>query len=259
MPKIKKGEEVTKEFMFTIQFAVIENAIDASQHDFIISEDDKWVTIKATAIIGNRMMNGYYIPYSELKKSVNAWNGTFHDISHLGTSYPDTVPPFRRENLEYVVGYQSDTKADDATKELNMTVKISKQSKKYPEWRSFIDICKAAHKIPNVSVSLNAKAKEMRASDLCDEDKGECGLDSSNDKKSIICLCDIEPKALTTCLKGACDEKRGCGLAQHNETQVDQTCDCGNETCVSGANDKNDEDAKKLASVKEQIKKLKEE
>jgi len=249
--------EETKEFTFTFQLVEIPKdcQLDKSElKEFASKETENWVTIRATAIVGDRMMNGFYVPYDELKKSLSQWDGTLHDISHLGTSYPDNAPPFKRENLDYIIGYQNNVSANDETKEVSMDVNIYKKSLKYESWKSFIDISNAAKRTPNVSVSMVAKPKAIKASELN-------YAESYGFKKDdmVLCLCDIQPRALTTCIKGACDDKKGCGLSNH--TVVEDKCECGKESSpVAGGNSEMSlDDAKKLAELKEQIRKLKEE
>ena len=252
--KLEDSEQV--EFTFALQLQKNETKSDGiSIRNFAISESNDWITLRATAIIGDRFMNGLYIPYDELKKSLSSWNGTVHDISHLGTSYPDTTFPYKRENLDYVIGYQSNVQANDATKEITMDVNIYKKSYKYASWKSFMEINEAAGRIPNVSVAVTGKPVVANASDF--------GL-STNEK--ILYLSNIMPRALTTCIQGVCDDKKGCGLSNNAVVEDNKTsCGCNDDKCVNepsigGADEKmSDEDAKKLAELKKQIKKLKEE
>jgi len=222
-PKGEWGMTAYQEFTFTIDFEFIPQE---SQLQIITSdntqtkEDAKWVHMKAIAIIGDRMMKEYYVPYSELKKSVDKWNNTYHDFSHLGTSYPNNVYPYSRENIEYVIGYQNNAKADDLTKQLTMDVHINKEHPKYPYWKSFIDTCKAAGRTPNVSVSLLGKPVNMKASEC------NCSETQNMNKDSIVqCITDIQPKALTTCMKGVCSDEKGCGLCQNHTQKEDHTLD----------------------------------
>jgi len=262
MPEIN-GEQVEITFTFQLQLIDKVRVLNTETNQNKITETDDWITIRATAVIGNRMMNGYFMPYAELKKSVESWNGTLHDFSHLGTSYPDTVSPFKRENLDYIIGYQDNASADDLTKEITMDVNIYKKSVKYQAWKSFMEISKKAKIIPNVSVAITATPKAMGVGQLTKEDMMDYGFKGD---ENIIALTDIIPKALTTCIKGACDDKRGCGLANNNSV-IEQTCEnCKNCSCenekpsVGGADEKmSDEDAKKLAELKKQINILKEE
>jgi hypothetical protein len=266
----KKGTNYIEEqkdfnFTFNLQLSEPEQTLNSTSKT-TMSETDKWIKVGATAIVGDRMMNGYFIPYNELKKSLNAWNGTLHDVSHLGTAYPDSQFPYKRENIEYVVGYQKNAQANDETKEITMDVYINKKSPKYDIWKSFIDISKESGRTPNVSVSISAKPKEIKATELNYYDKLEYG---AKENEMILCLTEIIPKALTTCIKGACDDKRGCGLST-NHTEIEHTdeinsrclncknCKCG--ASVDGVDEKmSKEDSEKLSELKKQIKKLKEE
>lgn len=265
----EKGTQYTgksMEFNFTFQLQILDNnqVLNTETKTNTIKETDEWVTLRATAIVGNRMMNGYFMSYSELKKSLDLWNGTLHDISHLGTSYPDNAPPFKRENIDYIIGYQSNAEANDKTKEITMDVNVYKKSEKYNSWKSFIEINKKANKIPNVSVSISATPKIVNVGQLEQTDKEDYSLFKGDE--TVISLCDIIPKALTTCIKGACDDKKGCGLANNNSV-IEQTCEsckncsCGNDkTSVGVATEKmGDADTKKLAELKQRIKQLKEE
>jgi len=209
---IKKGTNYS-EYTFTAELHVIENSANLqpveNTSDGKLREDENWIHMRATAVIGDRMMNGVYVPYNELKKSVNLWNGTYHDLSHLGTSYPGGF--MSRENLEYVVGYQDNSHANDQTKEITMDVHVNKNSPKYSAWKSFIDINKAAGKIPNVSMSVQAKSKMIRASD--------CEASALAQDEMVPSLMSIIPVALTTCLKGVCSDAKGCGLCTHSEEE----------------------------------------
>ena len=266
----EKGTQYTddsREFTFSFQFEILDKDVQLDKSDakdFALRETEDWITIRATAIIGDRMMQGFFVPYKNLKKSLEQWNSTYHDYSHLGTSSPDTKFPFTRENLDYIIGFQNNAEANDKTKEITMDVNIYKKSKNYDSWKSFMAISKAANRIPNVSVSMNAKPALIKAIDAVDNIE-EFGFKKDD---MILCLSDIMPKALTTCIKGVCDDKKGCGLACSNnmiENSEEQCknckeCKCKNVTSVSGADEKiNPEDAKKLADLNERIRKLKEE
>lgn len=264
----EKGTQYTgkqMEFNFTFQLQILDNnqVLNTETKTNAIKETDDWVTLRATAVVGNRMMNGYFMSYSELKKSLDQWNGTLHDISHLGTSYPDNAPPFKRENIDYIIGYQSNAEANDKTKEITMDVNVYKHSEKYKSWKSFIDINKKANKTPNVSVSISATPKAMSVSQLDQTNVADYGFKGD---ETVISLCDIIPKALTTCIKGACDDKKGCGLANNNSV-IEQTCEnckncnCGNDKPSVGVADEkmSEADTKKLAELKQRIKQLKEE
>ena len=222
-----------------------------------IKPKEGWTTFKAVAVVGDRMMKNVYVPYESLKKTISLWNGTYHDLNHMGTSYPDTTYPFKRQNIDYIVGYQNNAVANDQTKEISMDVNINKNSPKYESWKSFIDINKEANKIPNVSMSIVARSKRVRAKDL-NFDAESYGF---KDDDMIDYLYDIYPKALTTCIEGECNSTKGCGLAINHECK-DGKCEnkCNEKVSVNGVDEKCDcKDVEKLAYCKKRINKLKEE
>jgi cation transport regulator ChaB len=220
-----------------------------------IIENEKWIKLRAVAVIGDRMMKNRFVPYDELKKTVLEWNKTYHDINHMGTSYPDTNFPFKRQNIEYIIGYQKNAESNDKTKVVSMDVIVNKQSPKYTAWKSFVDINKESGMIPNVSMSVVARAKRVKAKDL-NFDAKSYGFD---DNDVIECLYDIHPKALTTCLEGDCNSEKGCGIATKYEKE---TCNCKDNDCKDDKTNSvavSDEDAKYLLSLVEKTKKLKDE
>jgi len=261
--KTEKVEEMgeLKEYTFECslhEFAVYATLKTEKDTTSIEMPKEGWTTFKAVAVIGDRMMKNVYVPYESLKQTIDLWNGTYHDLNHMGTSYPDTVYPFKRQNIDYIVGYQNNAFANDQTKEISMNVNINKNSPKYASWKSFVDINKEANKIPNVSMSIMARSKRIKAKDL-NFDASSYGF---KDDDMIDCLYDIYPKALTTCIEGECNSTKGCGLAVNNECDDCKCKDgkCKVETPVSGADEKCDsKDAEKLAYLKNRINKLKEE
>ena len=226
-------------------------------------EDKDWIKVRAVAVVGDRMMRNAFVPYETLKKSLNLWNGTLHDINHMGTSYPDTNYPFKRQNIEYIIGYQDNAEANDTTKEISMDVNVSKNSPKYAAWKSFCDINAKAGKMPNVSMSISAKFKRMKVRDMQMSEIEYAHIAGFDDDDIVEYLIEIYPKALTTCIQGVCNDKSGCGIAQKIESEED--CDCkGNCDIPDSKNEKtndgvvSDEDAKYLNSLKSKTQKLRE-
>jgi hypothetical protein len=258
--KESQADSELKEYTFECQLTELtlekkpEGTIEIpkDQIENAVNQDDGWVRVHATAVIGDRMMKNAYVPYEELKRTIALWNGTYHDINHMGTSYPDTTYPYKRQNIDYIVGYQDKANADDTTKRISMVVNINKKSPKYQSWQSFADINKQSGRIPNVSMSVMARAKKVKAKDL-NFDATSYGFGPED---YVDCLYDIQPKALTTCIQGECNGEKGCGLAMENN----QGCNCG-DTCETKVTDgvSDEVDVKKLTSMRERIKKLKEE
>jgi hypothetical protein len=242
-----------KEFTFDIEFSFSNN--DGSKLEFApmkeyVKDGQKWTEVDATAVIGNRVMRGVYVPYEELKKSIDSWNGTFHDYNHMATSFGEFN---QKSNIEYVIGYQDSAIADDVTKAIRMKIHINNNHPKYQYWKSYVDTCKAAGKTPNVSMSVFAKTKPMKTSGLenCD--------DYSEDE-SIPYMYDIKPRALTTALEGVCNDKNGCGIGIGYEKECNdcKECECKSVGNAEEKSESKPEDAEKIAQLAKRIKSLKE-
>jgi len=259
----KEGE--LKEYTFECSLKVVDMSAQLTSSTLAdskpVTQKEGWVTLKAVAVVGDRMMKNVFVPYEALKKSIDMWNGTYHDLNHMGTSYPDTSFPFKRQNIDYIVGYQSNAVADDQTKEIQMDVNINKNAPKYASWKSFVDINHEANKIPNVSMSIVARSKRVKAKDL-NFDATSFGFAPDD---MVDCLYDIYPKALTTCIEGECNSSKGCGLAKNHEVEAEaecKDCKCGGKCKIVEqplTDGVSEEDAKKIALIKNRINKLKEE
>lgn len=250
-------ESELKEYTFECELHAVEMSAPLTttltDNSKPIQSKEGWVTFKAVAVVGDRMMKNVFVPYESLKQTIALWNGTYHDLNHMGTSYPDTSYPFKRQNIDYIVGYQNNAVADDRTKEIQMDVNIYKNAPKYASWKSFVDINKEANKIPNVSMSVVARSKRVRAKDL-NFDASSYGFAPED---MVDCLYDIYPKALTTCIEGECNSSKGCGLAVNHENEAEcKECKIVEQPLIDGVNK---EDAIKLALIKNRINKLKEE
>lgn len=203
----------------------------------------KFTAMKAVAIIGDRFMHGAFVPSIKIIESLNAWNGTIHDINHMGTNYPDPKPPYSRQNIEYVVGYNNFPEYDEKTKSLILTVNISHDSPKYNVWQSYIDICKASGTIPNVSAAIDGAMKFERAGNLPITEKEY--MDQGYNKNDFVPYVDfIKPRGLTTAIRGVCDDKKGCGLGIRFE-ENESNCDCSSSGACENNNDNKDIEWKK--------------
>jgi len=151
--------------------------------------------------------------------AASKWNGTIHDISHLATSYPAGF--FAIENLEWVIGYHNDAKFDEKLGGVRMKAYIRHDSPKYKVWKNYVEICKASGRVPNTSMFGYAKYGTLSASELPKGVNVPEGLTDS--KGNVLCLKDFQPAAVTTCLRGKCDDKDGCGI------------DIANNGCSSGS------------------------
>jgi cation transport regulator ChaB len=261
----KKSEYETeiKSFKFEVELKefTLQTTLEQNQGNGPI-EDKDWIKFKAVAVVGDRMMKNAFVPYKVLRQTLDEWNGTIHDINHMATSYPDTSFPFKRQNIEYVIGYQDNAYANDSTKEISMDVNINKNAPKFTAWKSFVDIKNKSGKIPNVSMSIDARFKKIKVKELqFDSDSYDnAKMQGFNDDDIIEYLLEVYPRALTTCIQGDCSAKKGCGLAIKHEHESNCNClSCNPKVIVDNKDDrlKEEKDAKYLASLNEKIKNLK--
>jgi len=240
---VKQNNNEFLEFSFEIKFEKI------SEYEI---DGHKWTDVKAVAVIGDKFMKGIFVSYEKLKESLEEWNGTLHDINHMGTSYPDPSSPIgTRPNLEYIIGYNDSAEIDPVTKAVRVTVHINHEAPKYQAWKSYIDICKAKKSIPNVSMSIDGKIGLTQIKNLSYDWKSE-GF--TGDEK-VVYFEKIVPRALTTAISGICNDKCGCGIGmEENENNECKECD----ECKCNKNESKPEDSKRKEYLVNRIKSLKE-
>ena len=89
------------------------------------------------------------------------------------------------------------------------------------DWNAFVNLCEKAGRVPNVSVSFLGQRKRVRAGDL---PKGVNYSAYGYGKDDMVSyIYDIRPQALSTVLRGLCDDKQGCGIA--TSTSADPSCE----------------------------------
>jgi len=161
----------------------------------------------AVCLVGDRFYKGNFLPASEIEKSFSSMDGAYHDLNHWSTSYG----VFGTEtNIEYIVGYQDDTKYDADSKKMTTNIHIVDSAPKSKVWHGFMDICKLAGRVPNVSVTFWADRKTMSVKDLPKGvDYKTYGLSEDDTFDALV---NLEFHALATVFRGACDDKSGCGI-----------------------------------------------
>jgi len=183
----------------------------------------------AVALVGDRFYKGQFMSAKELKKAYKQWEGTLHDINHFGTTFP--VGFFAIPNILYFIGYNNNVKWDNKTNSVSMDINIRDDTKYAKYWRAYVALCEEAGQIPNVSVAFNAKTKLIKASEL---PKGVDYQSYGFSKEDMVeYIYDIQPQALSTVLKGACNDKNGCGIGiQNNEDNEHEEEDAQKEAII---------------------------
>jgi hypothetical protein len=171
-------------------------------------------TKKMVAIIGDRFMNGGFFPNEELKKCYDKWNGTLHDINHMGTS-GDSFPP--KPDIRFFVGRHTNANYNEETKAVTLDIVPANPKMPYTEtWENYLELCKQAGQIPNVSVTYMAQRKFIKAKDLPNEiNYKEYGY---NEEDNVPYLYNVIPVCVSTVLIGKCDDKQGCGIGTNTGT-----------------------------------------
>lgn len=172
------------------------------------------------AVIGNRFMNGGFLPEGVLEKSYKKWNGTLHDINHMGTS---TGFFLMQSDITYFIGYHKNVKYNSETKEVSMELHVEDDVALAADWKAYNKLCERAGQIPNVSVTYYAKRDWITASELPKDVPWKKEGYSKNDLVPV--LNEITPICVSTVLQGRCNDKDGCGIRNiEKDTCTDDTC-----------------------------------
>lgn len=187
------------------------------------ADESNTTSVNAVAIIGDKFIKGVFLPAVELEKVYKNWNGTLHDINHMGTTHPMGLGV--RSDIRFFVGYQDNASYDEKTKAVSMDIHVVDSTLYSSAWRGFIELCERTGSIPNVSISFLAKVGTMKAKDLpSGVDYAQYGIE---DDDVVEYIYGIEPRALSTVLEGACNDKDGCGIRiEKVNTNESSTCDC---------------------------------
>ena len=229
------------------QFMKIEDGTISMSNMSVEKKDDGriYTVVDAVAAVGDRFYGNVYVPSDILRATSNQWNSTYNDLSHLATMFPAGLGA--TENLEYITGYNSDGMFDESINAVRIKMHINQAAPKYQAWKNFVDVSRDAGRTPNVSIFGFAKYKAVKPENMSMNSK------VSKDKLAngyVIVLSDIIPFAVTTCLKGKCDEAAGCGINQSMSkfkktdwTKIVNTCGTG--TCENEDDNIQDDSVKK--------------
>ncbi len=211
----------------------------------------KYTVVNAIAAIGDRFYGNIYVPSDVLRATYRFWNSTYNDISHLGTMFPAGTSSI--ENMEYITGFNSDASYDEMSKSLNVKMHISHESPKYQTWKSFMDISKDANRIPNVSIFGFYKAKAIHKSKIA---AGAIIPQGALRGDYVIAMTHMIPFAITTCLKGKCDDAAGCGISV-GFSEDGNPCDCTSGVCdIPKVSENTEKEEKKPEISKEELEKI---
>lgn len=225
---MEKENEI-KQFMFEVPMQLCKELTPNNVENYSELKASNNGARHAVAIIGDRFYKGAFLPAKELKKVYKLWEGTLHDINHFGTTFP--VGFFAISNILYFVGYNNNVKWNNKNKSVSMDINIRDDTKYAGDWRAYVALCEEAGNVPNVSIAFNAKTMLVKASEL---PKGVNWKEQGYKKDDLVeYIYDIQPQALSTVLKGACNDKNGCGIGiQNNEDNEQEEKDAQKEAII---------------------------
>ncbi len=211
-------ENEIKQFTFDVPMQVINDLKPDDVKNYSELNAENKGQRRAVAIVGDRFYKGNFMPAKELKKAYKLWEGTLHDINHMGTTYITGF--FAIPNILYFVGYNNNVKWDNKTNSVSMDINIKDDTKYAKDWRAYVNLVEEAGGIPNVSISFRASVKLVKPSEL---PKGVNWKEQGYTKDDLIpYIIDIQPEALSTVLKGACSDKDGCGIGIKHDSINEQ-------------------------------------
>lgn len=197
-------------FEFREKTKIIENAETKES-------TEETTTQRMVAIVGDRFMNGGFFSYELLKQVYEQWEGTFHDINHMGTTRNPMTD--QRPDITYFIGYHTNVSLDEDNKSVSMDINVVSKTRFAEAWEGFIELCKQAGKTPNVSVTYWGARTFVKAKDLPQGVDYKAEGYSENDY--VPYLTNVMPVCVSTVLMGRCNDKQGCGIGN--------TCSCGDK------------------------------
>lgn len=250
MPEVEKNKsEEYEEFTFEVPLTRYDYINDTSielQDTKNIKNNPNTEVRTAVVLIGDRFYKGSFFSAAELEKVAPQWEGTLHDINHMGTTFGNGQR--MQSNILYFVGWQDNVQYNKESKSVSMDIHADYNTYYGEAWKSYINLCEKAGQMPNVSISFLGKRKLVQARDLPAGSNYKAYGYSEDDYVSYIY--DVLPTALSTVLKGICNNKQGCGIAINNS---DETTSC----CEPELSENKKEDAEKRAYLEKRLRKFK--
>lgn len=210
--KVKRSEEMSKgkykiftcDAVLDIITQSITYTTNADSNEVHV-ETNSTETYEIVAAIGNRFMNGGYLSEEEIKRSLDKWNNTLHDINHAGINSLG-------QDIRYFVGYHTNVRYENGA--LRMTLNIVDDTEYAKAWKGYIKLCKEAGRVPNVSITYLGRQEFVKAEEL--PNYKEFGLTGN---ETVPVLRDVTPIAVSTVVIGRCNDSDGCGVDLEEDTE----------------------------------------
>jgi len=218
MPEKKSENSEYIEFTFDAELTIKTRELPpANADEFNDVSEGKEVpqtetTYSITAVTGDTIKKGTFMPSTTLEASKDLWQGTLHDINHMGTTRSPLDP---RSDIRFFIGYHDNIEYDADSKALKMRLTVNENTMYGKAWKSFVDLCSKAGKTPNVSVSVLGKVKYIKAKDL--PEGTEYTEHGYSEEDYVPYFEELIPRAVSTVLQGAWSDKDGCGIVNNSD------------------------------------------
>ena len=173
--------------------------------NFVTTDKGNIKNLKATTedkhpmvlVVGNRFMNGEFVPADELEKVYKQWDGTYHNLNH-GRNFDGRVM------IQEIVGVHTNSQFKDNS--VIVDIIEGEKTEGYDAWKGFLALNQKAGKPTNVSMETYASEKTVKYSEikkLVSKDDRYVARMQPGDDDEVTVLVDLEPAGGATVDIGA--------------------------------------------------------
>ena len=173
--------------------------------NFVTTDKGNIKNLKATTedkhpmvlVVGNRFMNGEFVPADELEKVYKQWDGTYHNLNH-GRNFDGRVM------IQEIVGVHTNSQFKDNS--VIVDIIEGEKTEGYDAWKGFLALNQKAGKPTNVSMETYASEKTVKYSEikkLVSKDDRYVARMQPGDDDEVTVLIDLEPAGGATVDIGA--------------------------------------------------------
>jgi len=214
------------------------------------TSEDKHPTV---LVVGNKFMNGEFVPASELEKVYKQWDGKYHNLNH-GRNFDGKIM------IQEIVGVYANSRFTE--NKVMVDIIEGEKTAEYDAWKGFIALNDKAERPTNVSMELWANEKTAKFSEIKHlVDKSDKFVTKANltDDSDVTVLYDFEPAGGATVDIGAGgDDCSHCHIESATIFDADIKTTEGNTTAITTIEMGAAEMGESIEKIKENIKEKKE-
>ena len=158
------------------------------------TNEDKHPTV---LVVGNRFMNGEFVPANELEKVYKQWDNKYHNLNH-GRNFDGRIM------VQEIVGIYTNSRFTE--NKVMVDIIEGEKTAEYDAWKGFLALNDKAGRPTNVSMELWANEKTAKFSEIKNlVDKSDKFVTKANltDDSDVTVLYDFEPAGGATVDIGA--------------------------------------------------------